>query len=110
MIDERLLTQYADLMGSAGVADILTTFDDNVAGYLDHIGWLVKQRDENAVRRQAHKLKGACRSVGLLQLGSLMEHIERQPWHWSELEQLLQQWAVELPKHQQQLRQWLLTR
>lgn len=110
MIDERLLTQYADLMGSAGVADMLTTFDENVGGYLDHIQWLVKQRDEAGIRSQAHKLKGACRSVGLRELSNVMERIERDSWNWQELELLLAQWKQELPMHQQQLQRWLNAR
>lgn len=110
MIDERLLTQYAELMGAAGVADMLATFDENVGGYLDHICWLVKQRDEAGLRSQAHKLKGACRSVGLRELATLMEQIEREPWVWSALEQMLMLWASELPMHQKQLQRWLHTR
>ncbi len=110
MIDERLLTQYADLMGTAGVDDMIATFADNVGGYLDHICWLVKQRDESGVRSQAHKLKGACRSVGLRELATLMEQIERDPWVWEALEQMLMMWATELPMHQQQLQRWLNAR
>lgn len=110
MIDERLLTQYADLMGTAGVADMVATFDENVGGYLDHIQWLVKQRDEAGVRSQAHKLKGACRSVGLRELAGLMEQIERGPWVWTALEQQLVQWTQELPMHQQELKRWLHAR
>lgn len=110
MIDERLLAQYAELLGNAGVTDILATFDDNVMGYLDHILWLVKQRDESGVRNQAHKLKSACMSVGLRQLGHLMEQIEQQPWQWSELEQLIGEWATALPIHQKLMQQWLLAR
>jgi HPt (histidine-containing phosphotransfer) domain-containing protein len=110
MIDERLLTQYAELMGTAGVADMLTTFDDNVGGYVDHIQWLIKQRDEAGMRSQAHKLKGACRSVGLTELARSMERLERDSWDWQTLEQLLAQWVQQLPMHQQQLKRWLNAR
>ncbi|WP_417665768.1 Hpt domain-containing protein [Pseudidiomarina sp.] len=110
MLDEKLLDQYYELLGSDGVREMYDTFNDNISGYLDHLKHLVGKRDEGDTRRQAHKVKGACRSVGLAQLASQMERLEREEWHWQDADDLLEQWVIELPLHQHQLRRWLHAR
>lgn len=110
MLDEKLLEQYHELLGNEGVHEMYDTFSDNIAGYLDHLQHLVKKRDEIETRRQAHKVKGACRAVGLRQLASQMERLEREDWHWDDADDLLEQWAIELPLHRHQLRRWLHAR
>lgn len=110
MIDEKLLQQYYDLLGAEGVGEMYETFADNIGGYLELMQHLVAQRDETETRRQAHKLKGACRSVGLHELASEMELIERQPWQWEELEKRLDAWAKQQPQHQAELKRWLVAR
>lgn len=110
MLDKDLLEQYADLMGNEGVHEMYETFADNIGGYLNHLQWLVKERDETAVRNQAHRMKGACRSIGLTELAKVMEKLERDPWKWKEAEKTLAQWEQELPTHQHQIEAWLKAR
>lgn len=110
MLDEKLLEQYYELLGVEGVREMHEIFSDNIGGYTEYLQQLVEQRNEAETRRQAHKVKGACRSVGLQQLARGMEHLEREPWHWQEADELLAQWCVELPLHQHQLKRWLHAR
>ncbi len=110
MLDKDLLEQYADLMGDEGMQDMYATFADNIGGYLDHLQWLVKERKEQEVRNQAHRVKGACRSMGLVELARVMEKLERQQWSWEEVEEELVQWEKDLPAHQHQIETWLKAR
>lgn len=110
MLDKELLEQYAELMGDDGVQEMSSTFADNIGGYLDHMQWLLKQRNEKEFRNQAHRIKGACRSVGLRQLADTMERFERESWQWQEVEEELAQWTAELPMHQHQIDAWLSAR
>jgi two-component system aerobic respiration control sensor histidine kinase ArcB len=110
MLDEKLLEQYYDLLGKEGVHEMYDIFADNIGGYLKRLKELVQERDEAETRRQAHKVKGACRSVGLSQLASQMERLEREEWHWQDADELMAQWSLELPLHQHELRHWLHAR
>ncbi|MDN7136894.1 Hpt domain-containing protein [Pseudidiomarina sp. 1ASP75-14] len=110
MLDKKLLEQYAELMGDDGVQDMYSTFSDNIGGYLNHMQWLLQKRDEKEFRNQAHRIKGACRSVGLRQLANIMERFEREHWEWQQAEEELAQWTAELPMHQHQIEAWLSAR
>lgn len=110
MLDEKLLDQYYELLGKEGVHEMYDIFSDNIGGYVKRLQELVAQRDEKETRSQAHKVKGACRSVGLRQLASQMERVERDEWHWQDVDKLMAQWTQELPLHQHELRHWLHAR
>lgn len=110
MLDETLLEQFLELLGPPGVQEMYATFDDNISGYIDHMQDVVVKRNEEETRRQAHRIKGACRSVGLSQLALAMEHLERGAWEWDEVDDVLEQWVLEVPLHQHQLKRWLKIR
>ncbi len=110
MLDEQLLEQFLELLGPTGVEEMYATFADNIGGYIDHLQNVVAKRNEEDTRRQAHQIKGACRSVGLSQLAKPMEHVECDAWQWDEIDDLLEQWVLEVPLHQHQLKRWLKIR
>ena len=107
MIDQQLLEQYTELMGSQGVCEMYETFADNIGGYLNHLQWLVKERKEQEFRQQSHKVKGACRSIGLPELAKQMERFEKAEWQWQQVDEELAQWQKQLPLHQKELERWL---
>ncbi|WP_411359148.1 Hpt domain-containing protein [Pseudidiomarina salilacus] len=107
MIDKHLLEQYAELMGTDGVREMYDTFADNIGGYLNHLQWLVKERKEDEFRQQSHKVKGACRSIGLKGLAEQMERFEKADWQWSQVDEEFAQWQNELPLHQKEVERWL---
>ncbi|MDX1705295.1 Hpt domain-containing protein [Pseudidiomarina sp.] len=110
MLNEKLLEQYAELMGYEGMSEMYEAFAENIGGYLALLRRLFDERDYTESKRQAHKMKGACRSVGLKQLASRMEYLERESWNWDEASQMIEQWATELPLHQLHLKRWLNAR
>ncbi len=110
MLDENLLNQYHEILGNEGLHEIYTNFSQHIDGYFTELQQCVQAHNEQATRDQAHKIKGACRSIGLRKLAEQMGHIEKEAWHWNEVDALLAQWQTELPLHQHELRHWLHAR
>lgn len=107
VLDEQLLRQYYESLGKEGLEATLTTFDQIIQSYASILHQAAKNKNEEQLRSQAHKVKGACNSVGLTQLAALMERIEKEPWQWPQAEQLLVEWADSVIPHRQQLQEWL---
>lgn len=110
MINEALLSQYTELLGTSGVEDMMKVFNDTVDTYLEELNGCATARDEQAFRQQAHRLKGALRSVGMQTLSARMEYCEKEVWTWPEAEKEVVQLAAELPLHQQAIENWLRSR
>ena len=110
MIDDALLSQYADVLGNDGVRDMLAMFNTTVVTYLAELQTCVKQQNEAELRQQAHRLKGALRSVGMQSLSARMAYCEKEAWTWPQVENEVAQLAAELPLHQQTIEDWLRRR
>ncbi|PYE33225.1 Hpt protein [Idiomarina fontislapidosi] len=107
VLDTELLTQYYESLGKEGLMLSLETFDSVIKDYASVLQTAVDSEDEEAVRSQAHKIKGACRSVGLKALAVYMENIEKHQWNWAQAEQWLLNWADSVTPHRQQIDMWL---
>lgn len=107
VLDKDLLRQYYDSLGKDGLEATLATFDKIIQSYASILHQAAKNKDEVQLRNQAHKVKGACNSVGLTQLAALMERLEKESWQWPQAEQLLVEWADSVIPHRQQLQEWL---
>lgn len=107
VLDTELLGQYRDSLGDEGLRATLTTFDQIIQSYANLLQQAANQKNEEQLRSQAHKVKGACNSVGLVKLAKLMERLEKEAWEWPQAEQLLIEWADSVIPHRQQLNQWL---
>lgn len=108
-IDTELLQQYIDSLGIEGVRATLTTFDGIIQSYAKLLHQAAKNRNEEELRNQAHKVKGACSSVGLTGLSKMMETVEKDDWEWPTVERQLIEWADAVIPHRQQLEAWLAT-
>lgn len=106
-IDFTLLSQYHEMLGKSGVTDSLSTLETLMPQYYAELAALAEQRDETAFRRQAHKIKGACRSLGFSRLGEVMQNLERDQWSWAEAGQMLSQWESWLAVDIEQVKAWL---
>ncbi|RUO26478.1 hypothetical protein CWE09_07155 [Aliidiomarina minuta] len=106
-IDFTLLEQYLDIIGQDGVAESLETFATLMPKYLAELVALYEQRDESGFRRQAHKIKGGCRSLGFVRLGAKMQFLERESWTWQEAKTVIDDWQSGLPSNIQQAQRWL---
>lgn len=106
-IDFTLLEQYYEILGKEGLNESLLTFNSLMPGYLDELREQAKQEDETAFRRQAHKIKGGCRSLGFTRLGSVMQFLEREEWVWEEIDPLLDTWRDNLQLDYERVESWL---
>ncbi|MCK7459082.1 Hpt domain-containing protein [Idiomarina aminovorans] len=106
-IDTELLQQYLDTLGVQGIQSTLTTFDGIIQGYAKLLHQAAKSRNEDELRKQAHKVKGACSSIGLTALAKMMEEIEKENWEWPVAERKLIEWADAVIPHRQQIDAWL---
>lgn len=106
-LDETVLYQYIDAVGVAGMLDTVAILNDVLPNYTEVLVTAVAERNESAVRTQAHKIKGACRTVGLIDLAADMQWLERDSWQWLEAAERLQTWQEKCPVQQQELITWL---
>lgn len=106
-IDTELLQQYVDTLGVEGVNSTLATFDGIIQSYAQLLHQAAKSRNEDELRKQAHKVKGACGSVGLTALSEIMEKVEKEDWEWPVAERLLIEWADAVIPHRRQIDAWL---
>lgn len=106
-IDFTLLEQYRDILGEEGLSESLRTFHSLMPVYLQELQEEASRKDEDAFRRQAHKIKGGCRSLGFTRLGAVMQFLERDTWQWGEIEPLLTEWKQHLQVDHEQAVTWL---
>lgn len=107
ILDTQLLSQYRESLGDDGLRATLTTFDQIIQSYANLLHQAAAKKNEEELRSQAHKVKGACNSVGLIKLAEMMERLEKEDWNWSQAERLLIDWADSVIPHRQQLEQWI---
>lgn len=106
-IDFSLLEQYFELLGEEGIRESLATLQKLMPEYIAEAEGLAAEQDETNFRRQAHKIKGGCRSLGFTRLGKLMEYLEREPWDWAQVAEVIAQWRAWLPEDLQSVQNWL---
>ncbi|EKE85277.1 Hpt domain-containing protein [Idiomarina xiamenensis] len=107
VLDTELLQQYLDALGSEGLQQTVVTFEKVIGEYVNLMAGELNAQNEEGLRRQAHKVKGACSSLGLLVLMDDMKHLEKAEWQWPEAYELLQQWPQKVPEHLAILKQWI---
>lgn len=106
-IDTGLLQQYLGSLGVDGLKTTLATFDSVIQEYAKLIHAAAQERKEEELRQQAHKIKGACSSVGLTELADIMKRVEKDKWEWPQVERWLIEWADAVIPHRQQIDAWL---
>ncbi|MCC5855715.1 MAG: Hpt domain-containing protein [Idiomarina sp.] len=106
-IDTSLLDQYKEMLGPNGLEESVLTFRELVPSYVAELETLIAARDETGVRRQGHKMKGACRSLGFIRLANTMEMLEKSDWVWGDAEQVLKEWPPQLAADLEDVEAWL---
>lgn len=106
-IDTDLLQQYTEMLGIKGLRDSMVMFTELMPAYLEELTKAMRDKDDEATRSQAHKMKGACRSLGFSALAEPMEHIEKNTWEWSEIDALLESWPNQMSQDIDQATAWL---
>ncbi|RUO29803.1 histidine kinase [Aliidiomarina sedimenti] len=106
-LDEELLSQYHELLGEEGLTQSLDTFARLMPEYIVELERFALAEEEDDFRRQAHKVKGGCRSLGFARLGALMQYLEKDHWQWPEVPALIADARQWLAEDQETARQWL---
>jgi two-component system aerobic respiration control sensor histidine kinase ArcB len=91
-IDWVLLEQYRDILGAEGIQESIRMFLQMAPEYFAELTGFYTQQNEAKLRRQAHKLKGSCHSLGFKRLGESMQLIEKEDWQWQDVGHELEQW------------------
>ncbi|RUO66004.1 Hpt domain-containing protein [Pseudidiomarina planktonica] len=106
-LDEVLLGQYADALGLDGLQHTVNIFIQIMPSYMEELTEAADNKDTAAVRSQAHKMKSACRSVGLAGLARKLEYLEKESWQPSDLPALLKDFDSAYEKATPVLQEWL---
>lgn len=106
-IDQELLKQYQELLGSSGLKESLETLKSLMPTYYDELCQYYQAEDESAFRRQAHKMKGACRSLGFARLGEAMAFLEKETWQWQQAAEVMSLWSNWLVDDLAEVEYWL---
>lgn len=88
-LDTQLLQQYFELLGREGLQQSLDTFTRLMPSYMSELQSFAAAKREDDFRRQAHKVKGGCRSLGFARLGHAMQYLEKEAWQWNDVEKVL---------------------
>lgn len=107
-IDWALLEQYQQMLGTAGLAESVQMFFTMGPEYFAELTALHQARDEANFRKQAHKLKGSCRSLGFQRLGNAMQRFEKDDWQWQDIGAEIEQWPHHFAADTAIVQEWLL--
>jgi len=107
ILDKVLLSQYAEALGREGINHTVNLCVQVMPTYIDELEKLAAAQETFGVRSQAHKMKSACRSVGLPELAAQMEYLEKGEWQRQELDHLLVTFIADYEKAIPVLREWL---
>ncbi|RUO19556.1 Hpt domain-containing protein [Aliidiomarina haloalkalitolerans] len=94
-IDWDLINQYRTLLGHDGLNDSIAMLQRVMPDYVVELKAAVVARDERTTRSQAHKIKGSCRSLGLMRVGEVMAWLEKEQWQWQEVDETVAAWPAQ---------------
>lgn len=76
ILDLGTLTQYKQAIGAEALLTSVELFEQLFPEYLGHMEQGLASQDESLITSEAHKLKGATGSVGLMRLCQLSQKIQ----------------------------------
>ena len=77
VLDEPFLRQLADEIGADGVAEVIQAFLEDAPPRMRAIEGAMHERAIPVVRREAHALAGAARTIGLTHFGEAAYALQR---------------------------------
>jgi HPt (histidine-containing phosphotransfer) domain-containing protein len=99
VLDEAALDELAAATGSrAFVADLLQKYVRVTGGKLDELRHAVELGDHATTAAVAHAVKSSSRTLGALQLGELLEELERAASRFEPTSDLLERVAAEFER------------
>lgn len=70
------LQQYFDLVGPETLLKSADMFEQVMPIYIDNLGRFLAEKEEEAIRDEAHKIKGAAGSLGLSQVQNIAKQLQ----------------------------------
>ncbi|WP_420745314.1 aerobic respiration two-component sensor histidine kinase ArcB [Photobacterium damselae] len=65
LLDLEMLSSYVDIVGPKPVLDSIAMFEEMMPGYLEILDSNMMAKDQDGIKFEAHKIKGAAGSIGL---------------------------------------------
>lgn len=106
-INYTLLEQYHEMLGSDGIGHSLATLTELLPSYLDELKQRAQAQEEDAFRRQAHKVKGGARSLGFVRIGAAMQFLEQDRWDWEQATSVIDECEQWLSTDVAEVTDWL---
>lgn len=112
LLDLPMLEQYIDLVGPQLITQSLDMFENLMPGYLAVLESNMTARDQQGIRDEGHKIKGAAGSVGLKRLQQLAQQIQSPelPAWWDNVQDWIDELNQEWRNDVQILRDWIKER
>lgn len=108
LLDTAMLEQYMELVGSDLIYQSADMFEKMMPGYLDVLDSNMTARDQEGIKEEGHKIKGAAGSVGLKHLQQLAQQIQTPtlPAWWDNVQDWIDELKAEWRNDVQVLREW----
>jgi len=108
-LDIDLLQQYLDTLGKDLLLQSVCLFEQTMPNYLAILNTNLTARDQDAIVDEAHKIKGAAGSVGLVriqQVSQLAQSPEQPTW-WENIDDWVEQINTEYLHDVKRLKKWI---
>ncbi|NQZ91237.1 MAG: aerobic respiration two-component sensor histidine kinase ArcB [Moritella sp.] len=108
-LDIDLLQQYLDTLGKDLLLQSVRLFEQTMPHYLTLLNTNLTARDQDAIVDEAHKIKGAAGSVGLIriqQVSQLAQSPEQPTW-WENIDDWVEQINTEYQYDVKRLKTWI---
>lgn len=108
-LNEETLKQYLELLGVDTLLESVAIFSEIMPSYIENLQHYAKTNDEKALTEEAHKIKGATGSLGLLYLQKIAQNLQNntQPNWYQNVSYWIDQMAVNWRGDLSLLEKWL---
>ncbi len=109
MLDTELVRTLADTIGAEMVTTSLTVFEDKIPEYLDNLKTNLVAKEKDEVCSQAHKIKGAASSMGLIRIQRIANEIQQgdHPAWWENVHEWVDDLSAAIANDVTVLKKWM---
>ncbi|MFT7683416.1 MAG: two-component system aerobic respiration control sensor histidine kinase ArcB [Moritella dasanensis] len=108
-LDVDLLQQYLDTLGKDLLLQSVLLFEQTMPHYLTLLNTNLTARDQDAIVDEAHKIKGAAGSIGLVRIQQVSQLAQSpdQPTWWENIDDWVEQINTEYQHDVNRLKTWI---
>lgn len=109
LLDIEMLESYVDIVGTQPVLDSIKMFEEMLPGYLDILDSNMVAQDQDGIASEAHKIKGAAGSIGLMRIQSVAQKAQspQMPAWWENIADWVEEIKNEYQNDIEVLKGWL---